>query len=140
MKHIKKFEKFKFLDIKEIIFNLEEILINLKDINLDYEIYPTNDIKLKMISLKLQNLLDDIENDKRIEPLKIEISKIKYNKNVDIIINSIQRINHYLNDIGLRIVISITYLNDERSYVDLEGLEEELISSYIDKITILVEK
>jgi hypothetical protein len=138
MNYIKKFENFKFLDIKEIILNIKDLLIDIEDVGLDYQIYPTNDIKLKMISLKFQNLLDEKENDSRVDPLEIEIFNIEYDENVDVIINTIKKIKSYLNYLNLEITISVSYLSNERSYMDIEGLKEELTSSYIDTINILI--
>jgi hypothetical protein len=58
MKYLLKFnESNSFLDLKEIIYSLEDICMDLKDEGFTINILPDNDIRLKMLSIVVSNTL-----------------------------------------------------------------------------------
>ncbi len=51
----------KFLDIKDILTDIDGILVELKDTQIEYKIYPIdNDLRIKMVSLSKDNIKVDI--------------------------------------------------------------------------------
>ena len=55
----------KFENVKDLLTNIEGILVELDDLNISYRIYPiNNDIKIKMVSLGKEDIQIDITFDK----------------------------------------------------------------------------
>lgn len=58
-------ESNKFENVKDLLTNIEGILVELDDINISYRIYPIdNDIKIKMVSLGKEDIQVDMTFDK----------------------------------------------------------------------------
>lgn len=52
MKNLIKFnESSKFFEIKSLVDNLKDMLVELNDANISYQIEPSNEIKVKFVSL-----------------------------------------------------------------------------------------
>lgn len=49
-----------FLQLKKVIENIKDILIELDDNDIKYEIYPENDLKIKELSLKMRGFMGGV--------------------------------------------------------------------------------
>jgi hypothetical protein len=58
MKYLQKFENYNFIEVKELINSLSDLCLELSDNNIEYEIYPSNDILIKILTFDYKNLLD----------------------------------------------------------------------------------
>jgi hypothetical protein len=134
MKYINEYKSFGFLNLKEIIANLNEILIDLSDVGIKYYISPNNDIKIKMLSLYLNKLLT------KAPTFQIEIFfNSSNNTKQECVIETIERIKYYIESIDLKVYISLKHISGENAFIEIEDLEFELDTSLSDYIKIIID-
>lgn len=68
-----------FLQLKEVIEDIKDILVDLDDNDINYRIYPDNDINVKELSIRLRGLYDggNIDSNFFIE-IKLEENKLNF--------------------------------------------------------------
>jgi hypothetical protein len=130
---IKKWKEFKinesnhFLDLKEMIEDIKDILIELEDNDIPYKIYPDNDISLKKLSLSIRRLI-----------FKKEDFYIKIEHPIDLtqgwLKSTFRQLESYLksNNFKLQYILSKSIFSEISEYDDIDSA----LNNY-DKVNII---
>lgn len=119
MKHIKKFNEVNYyLDLSESIRVLHDICYELKDEGIDYNIQPDNEIKVKMLSMVLNNKIEKRDIDFYLEIDTVNEKLI----NSEWFIETLQRVEDYMSDIGFNTQYSANYYSGKIIKKDVKSI------------------
>jgi hypothetical protein len=129
-KETKLFES-KFDEFKYIIDTLKDICIDFEDNNCSYRIEPSNDIRIKVMSLQgkgevFQDInipfYIDVDIDRRI--IKQDEKRTGFGPFPEWFIETCKRIEDYMNSEGYKTLVSVRYPTDWVN-LDIDELEEQ---------------
>jgi hypothetical protein len=134
MKHIKSYKLFeaRFLEFREVVSTIKDICQEFEDNNCHCEIFPKDDIKLNVVSLKSRGHLGSIT-----QPFYLEINintkiLLSNNKSVNLLnpkfpdwfIENCRRIEDYMNSNGFRTLPNLKYPSDLENFDNVDELED----------------
>jgi len=132
MKHIKSYKIFesRFLEFREVISTIKDICQEFEDNNCHCEVFPKDDIKLNVVSLKSRGHLGsitqpfylDIDIDRRIINLNHERSG--FGTFPEWFIETCRRIEEFMLSEGFKTLPSVRYPTDWVN-LDIDELEEQ---------------
>jgi hypothetical protein len=120
---IKKWKEFKinesnhFLELKEMIEDIKDILIELEDNDIPYQIHPENDISLKKLSLSMRRLI-----------FKKEHFFIRIESELDLkkqwLIATLRQLESYLksNNFKLQYILSNSIFSEIKNYNNIDSI------------------
>ena len=121
----------KFEELKEVIFTIKDICQEFKDNNCNYQIEPSNDIRIKVMALQgkgevFQDInmpfYIDVDIDRRI--IKQDEKRTGFGPFPEWFIENCKRIEDYMNSEGYKTLVSVRYPTDWVN-LDIDELEEQ---------------
>lgn len=133
MKHLKSYKLFesRFVELKEVISTIKDICQEFEDNNCNYQIEPSNDIRIKVMALQgkgevFQDInmpfYIDIDIDRRI--IKQDEKRSGFGTFPEWFIETCRRIEDYMLSEGFKTLVSVRYPT-EWINLDIDELEEE---------------
>lgn len=132
MKHIKSYKIFeaRFLEFREVVSTIKDICQEFEDNNCHCEIFPKDDIKLNVVSLKSRGHLGSI---KMPFYLEIDVNKGKinwmYGKQENLFpewfIETCRRIEDFMLSEGFKTLPSVKYPTDWENFESIDELKEQ---------------
>lgn len=131
MRYLRKFNESRYYDLKNIIDNLKDICLDFVDNNCNYQIEPSNDIRIKVMALQgkgevFQDInmpfYIDIDIDRRI--IKQDEKRTGFGPFPEWFIETCKRIEDYMNSEGYKTLVSVRYPTDWVN-LDIDELEEQ---------------
>lgn len=122
MKNWKEFkinESNHFLELKEMIEDIKDILIELDDNDINYRIHPEDDIQIKLLSFSIRDLIST-----KID-FYILINFLDFSKN-QWLISTFKQLENYLlsNNFKLQYIVSVLNKNEIHGMVSIDTLEK----------------
>jgi hypothetical protein len=122
MKNWKEFkinESNHFLELKEMIEDIKDILIELDDNDINYRIHPEDDIQIKLLSFSIRDLIST-----KID-FYILINFLDFSKN-QWLISTFKQLENYLlsNNFKLQYIVSVLNKNEIHGMVSIDTSEK----------------
>jgi hypothetical protein len=114
----------KFEELKEVISTIKDICQEFKDNNCNYQIEPSNDIRIKVMALQGKGVpfYIDIDIDRRI--IKQDEKRSGFGPFPEWFIETCRRIEDYMLSEGFKTLVSVRYPTDWVN-LDIDELEEQ---------------
>lgn len=141
MKHLKSYKLFesRFVELKEVISTIKDICQEFKDNNCNYQIEPSNDIRIKVVALQLKGevfqdikmpFYVDIDIDRRI--IIQDEKRSGFGPFPEWFIETCRRIEDYMLSEGFKTLVSIKYPVDWENLDTIDDLQD--VSGLIQKV------